>query len=175
MNFFTFWGTNCSKQSAWKVRQCIRGALSVWCWKEGILSHATLVCGNKGAAQGRARSFFLSCFFHSNPISTNSKLNKVAMIAGEHAPRPPEPCGTWLVFHYCWNAPPPPLYARIPRVVSMNIQHASTDASGCHFFTQTNSVTHFCFIHTSVSGTILSESPSAALCHTATACNGVLV
>lgn len=81
------------------MRQCIRGALSVWCWKEGILSHATLVCGNKGAAQGRARSFFLSCFFHSNPISTNSKLNKVAMIAGEHAPRPPEPCGTCLVFH----------------------------------------------------------------------------
>ena len=41
--------------------------------------------------------------------------------------------------------------------------------------TETNSEMHLCFVRTSLSGSLLSERPSAALCHTATACNGVLV
>jgi len=33
-------------------------------------------------------------------------------------------------------------------------------------------MTHLCFMHTSMSDGILSECPSAAICHTATGCNG---
>ena len=42
------------------------------------------------------------------------------------------------------------------------------------FSTQWNSLTHFCFIHTSVSDASLSDCPSAATCHTATEYNGIL-
>ena len=38
-----------------------------------------------------------------------------------------------------------------------------------------NPVTHLCFIYTSISGTILSDCPSAAVCHTATTRNKILV
>jgi len=36
-------------------------------------------------------------------------------------------------------------------------------------------ITHLYFIHALMSDTVLSDCPSAALCHTATTCNGILV
>ena len=35
-------------------------------------------------------------------------------------------------------------------------------------------MTHFFFIHSSTSDAILSDCPSAVICHTATMCNGIL-
>ena len=35
-------------------------------------------------------------------------------------------------------------------------------------------MTHFFFIHSSTSDAILSDCPSAVICHTATECNGIL-
>ena len=46
---------------------------------------------------------------------------------------------------------------------------------GASFSAWRNSVTHLCFICTSISDTILSDFPSAAICHTAVKCNGILV
>ena len=46
---------------------------------------------------------------------------------------------------------------------------------GAFFSAWRNSVTHLCFILTSMSDAILSDCPSAAICHTATECNGILV
>jgi len=43
------------------------------------------------------------------------------------------------------------------------------------FFTWRNSGTHLSFILTSMSDTIFSDCPSAAICCTATKCNGILV
>jgi len=43
------------------------------------------------------------------------------------------------------------------------------------FSTQRNSMTHLCFICASMSDAILSDCPSAAICPTATKCNGILV
>ena len=49
------------------------------------------------------------------------------------------------------------------------------NVSGYRFFsTRRNSVTLHCFIHTSVSDAILSDCPSAAICHRATTWNGIL-
>jgi len=46
---------------------------------------------------------------------------------------------------------------------------------GTIFSAQRNSVALVCFIPTSVSYVILSDCPSAAICHVATKCNGTLV
>ena len=43
------------------------------------------------------------------------------------------------------------------------------------FSTGKNSVTHLCFIWASMSDVIPSDYPSAAICHIATTCNGILV
>ena len=45
-------------------------------------------------------------------------------------------------------------------------------SAGAVFSAWQNSVTHLCFICTPVPGSILSDCPSAAICHTATTCNG---
>jgi len=48
--------------------------------------------------------------------------------------------------------------------------------SECHFFSKwKNSMTPICLICTSMSGSILSDCPSAAICHTATKFNEILV
>uniref|UniRef100_A0A8C2TLL4 Uncharacterized protein n=1 Tax=Coturnix japonica TaxID=93934 RepID=A0A8C2TLL4_COTJA len=61
-------------------------------------------------------------------------------------------------------------------LVSINIHQAPMTVNGCHFFsTWRNSVPLLCFILTSTSDTILSGCPSAAICHTATTCNGIVV
>jgi len=65
--------------------------------------------------------------------------------------------------------------AHIHCLVSRNVQQASVNVSGGHFSTWRNSVTHRCFICTSMSDTGLTDCPSAAICHTATACKGMLV
>ena len=87
--------------------------------------------------------------------------------------------GTWLVFHVTVpNAEtnhPPPHCAHIHSLVSINIQQVLMNVSGCLFSAWRNSVTPLCFIRTSVSDAILSNYPSAAICHTAPKCNGILV
>ena len=67
---------------------------------------------------------------------------------------------------------PLPHHDHVHSVVSRNIQHASMNASGRHFFL---TVTHLCFISTSTLGAILSDCPSAAICHTASKYNRILV
>ena len=50
------------------------------------------------------------------------------------------------------------------------------NVSGCHSFPElSNSFTHLCFTCLSMSATILSDCPSAAICHIAATCNGILV
>ena len=76
--------------------------------------------------------------------------------------------------HCCWNAPPTPHCAHTHCLVFINFQ--CWWWSMCAIFpTWRNSVTHLCFIQTSVSDAILSDCPSAAISHMATTCNGILV
>ena len=70
---------------------------------------------------------------------------------------------------------PPPHCAHIHCLISIKVQRALTNASECHFSALRNSVTQLCILHTFVSDAILSVCPSAAICHTATKCNGILV
>ena len=67
---------------------------------------------------------------------------------------------------------PPPHCPNIHCLVSINIQQVPM---GAIFSTWRNSVPPHCFIHTAMSDAILSDCPSAAICHTATTCNGILV
>ena len=46
---------------------------------------------------------------------------------------------------------------------------------GCHFFSWRNSVPHLCFVCTSMSDVILSDCPSAAICHMTAKCHKMLV
>ena len=70
---------------------------------------------------------------------------------------------------------PPTRCAHIHCLVSINIQQASIDVSGCNlFFMEEFSDTPFLHPH-SMSNTVLSDCPSAAVCHTATKCSGILV
>ena len=64
---------------------------------------------------------------------------------------------------------PPPHCAYIHCLVFINIKHMSVKVSGYRFFsTGRNSTTHLCFMSTSTSDAILSDRPSAAICHTTT-------
>jgi len=60
-------------------------------------------------------------------------------------------------------------------LVSINIPQSSINVSGCHSSTWRNSVTHLCFICTSIPDGILSDCPSAAICCTAKKSKGTLV
>jgi len=69
----------------------------------------------------------------------------------------------------------PPHCADFYWLVFINIQQVPMNVSGCIFFsTWGNSMTELCSIHTSLSDTILSDCPSAAICHMATTCNRIL-
>jgi len=69
----------------------------------------------------------------------------------------------------------PPHCAHIHHLVLINAEQALVKVSWYYFFTtRRNSVTHFCFIHTSTSGTILSDCPTSAIFLTAIMCNGML-
>jgi len=59
-----------------------------------------------------------------------------------------------------------PHCAHIHCLVSINVQQVSVSVSGCHCFCmKKHASTLLCFIHTSMSDTILSDCPSAAICH----------
>ena len=90
------------------------------------------------------------------------------------------PSRMWLVFHITVTTAETchvrPHCAHIHCLVSRNIQKASVIVTmDAVFSTWRNSVPHLCFIHTSTSDTILPDCPSAAICHIATKCNGILV
>ena len=70
---------------------------------------------------------------------------------------------------------PLPHYTHIHCFVSKNTQQATVNVNGCQFSAWRNSVWYLCFICTSISHTIESVCPSAAICHTATKSNGILV
>ena len=85
-----------------------------------------------------------------------------------------------LVFHIAVTTAethhPLPHCAHIHCLVSINMQQVSMNVSGCHFFsTRRDIMTSLCFICTSISDIILSDCPSAAICHMATKRNGILV
>ena len=88
------------------------------------------------------------------------------------------PSGTWHVFHVAVataeTCHPPSHCANIHCLVSVNVQQASMNVIGCNFSAWRNSITHLCFICTSMSDAILSDCPSAVICHTATKFNGIL-
>jgi len=73
----------------------------------------------------------------------------------------------------CWNAP--------STVLTPTVRSPETFSKhwwmplGAIFSPPRNSVTHFCYISTSISDTILSNCPSTAICFTATKWNGILV
>jgi len=89
------------------------------------------------------------------------------------------PSTTWLVFHVAVATAetrhPPPDCANIRCLVSINVQQASVNVTGCNFFCMEElNYTHLCFIRTSMSDAILSVCPSAVICRTATKFNGIL-
>ena len=86
------------------------------------------------------------------------------------------PSGTWLVFHVAVataeTCHPPPHCVNIHCLVSINVQQASLNVIGCNFFHMEEfSYTPLLHTHFHV---ILSDCPSAVICHTATKCNGIL-
>ena len=81
---------------------------------------------------------------------------------------------------HCWSAALTPHWAHIHCSVSRNLHQVWCMSLwwmsvGDNFSACRNSVTHLCFICTSVSDTAVSDCPSAAICHTATTWNGILV
>jgi len=89
------------------------------------------------------------------------------------------PSGTWLVFQVAVATAemcrPPPHCANTHCLVSVNVQQASVMSLGAIFSAWRNSITHLCFIRTSMSDAILSDCSSAVICRTATKFNGILV
>ena len=83
--------------------------------------------------------------------------------------------GTLSLFATAEMHRPLPHCAHIHCLVSINIQQVLWMLMGANFSTWKNSVSHRCSIHTSMSDTILSDCPSAAIRHTATTWNGTLV
>ena len=59
-------------------------------------------------------------------------------------------------------------------LMSINFQQLSVNVNAI-FSAWRNSVTPLCFMHTFMSNAILSDCPSAAICHAATKCNGILL
>jgi len=69
---------------------------------------------------------------------------------------------------------PLPCYAHSHCLVYINVQQVSVNVSGCYFF-YLEEFSSALLLHTSKSDAMLSDCPSAAICHLATKCNGVLV
>ena len=69
---------------------------------------------------------------------------------------------------------PLPHCAHIHCLVSVNTQQMSMTVNGCHCSCIVSSP-HLHFIHPFTSDAILSDCPSAAICHTTTTCSGILV
>ena len=85
----------------------------------------------------------------------------------------------WIVFHVAFattETQHPLLQSGHSHcLVSVNVQQVLINVSGCHFSPWRNSMAHLCFICTSMSEAILSDCPFAAISHTSTTCNGILV
>ena len=76
---------------------------------------------------------------------------------------------------HCWSTPPTASLCSHPL---LGLHKCSTSVSECQwmsFFRWRNSVSHLCSVHTSMSDAILSDCPSAAICHTTTEYNRILV
>ena len=77
---------------------------------------------------------------------------------------------------HCWNTQSTTSLCSYPLFGHHKHSQVSVNVSGCHFFSaRRNSVPQLCFICTSTSNAIVSECPSAAICHTAATCSGILV
>jgi len=76
----------------------------------------------------------------------------------------------------CWNAP---LTTSLCSYPLFGLYRRSVNVEECQwvpfFLPWRNSVPHLCFICTSTSGAILPDCPSAAICHTATTRNRILL
>ena len=86
-----------------------------------------------------------------------------------------KPSGMWTAFHITFaTAEVHHPLLHIYCLVSRNIQQVSMNV--CAIFSLwRSSVPRLCFICASVSGTFLSDCRSAAICYTATKCNGITV
>ena len=80
------------------------------------------------------------------------------------------------LYRYRWNTPATTSLCSHP-LFGLNKHSPSIDeCQWVQFFSAwRSSVTHICFIHTSMSETILSDCPSAAICRTTAKCNRILV
>lgn len=77
--------------------------------------------------------------------------------------------------HHCWNTPPTTHCAHMHSLVSINIQKASMNVTGCHFFlVEEFSDTPLLHPHFHVRCYSISLS-LCCICHTATTCNSILV
>ena len=86
--------------------------------------------------------------------------------------------GMQLVFHIVATAETHhsiPHCAHIYCLVSLSTPNCQWMSVGAIFSTRRNSVTHLCFIRTSMSDTIFSDCHSAAVGHMAIKCDGILV
>ena len=77
----------------------------------------------------------------------------------------------WL----CWNVSPATLLCWLLPFGLISVQQASIMSIVAIVCVWRNSVAHLCFICTSMLDAILSGCPSAAICHRAIKCNGILV
>jgi len=77
--------------------------------------------------------------------------------------------------HHCWCTPPTISLCSHPLIIQRDYSASVNECQWMPFVPQKkHSMTHLCFIYTSMSDTILSDCPSAAIHHTATKCNGIL-
>ena len=93
-----------------------------------------------------------------------------ACCAHQNLPQQRCPAVTTAQMHH-----PPPHCAHIHCLVTINIQQASMNVSEYHFFCMKEFSLHLHFTCTSMSDTILSDCPSAAIFHVAATCNWILV
>ena len=76
--------------------------------------------------------------------------------------------------HHCWNAASTPHCAHTHCLISINVQKSQLMSISAIVSAWRNSVPHFCFIHSPM---VRHHSVrlSAAICHTATKCNEILL
>jgi len=76
---------------------------------------------------------------------------------------------------HCWNIPPITSLYWHPLFGLHKCSASISEHQRVPFFSAwRNWTTHLSFVHTPMSDTILSDCPSAAICHVTTTCNGIL-
>ena len=129
----------------------------------------------------RANSQLQNAIFF-NIVNTISYVFSPAMNKSLHAVLVKTCMAPWNVArlschcHHCWNAPPTASLCSHPLRGLHKHSASGNECQWVQFFsTWRNPITQFCFIHASMSDSILSDCPSVTICCTATKCNRILL